>query len=164
MPLFPFVWQYNNQPIGVLADNVSELIVNSGKYIPLSDGLQFIDSTIVQDTLQNKLETQVIDPISGNSTLKGMKLDYANNKYRFGDYDGDNNGSTLVIDDPGHYVSMFTDRVVGGGVCMFRLDGTNDSLEVFACTATTAGAAVPNLFLKLAVAGTQYKIQLLADA
>jgi Fe-S cluster assembly iron-binding protein IscA len=163
MPLFPFVWQYNNQPIDVLADNVSELIVNTGKFIPLSDGLQFIDSTIRQDTLQNKLETVVIDPILG-ATLKGMKLDYANDKYYLGDYDGANNNSSFIVNDPTHKVSMITNRASAPGVAMFRLDGVTDSLEIQGCTATTAGAPIPNLFIKVVVGSTLYKIQLLADA
>lgn len=163
MPLFPFTWQYNNQPIDVLAENIAELVVNSGKFIPLSDGVQFIDSTIRQDTLQNKLETIVTDPILGG-TLKGMKLDYAGDKYFFGDYDGANNNSGLVINDPTHKVSMITNLASSPGVAMFRLDGVAESLELQGCTATTAGAPIPNLFIKVVVGSTQYKLQLLADA
>jgi hypothetical protein len=163
MPLFPFTWQYSNQPIDVLAENIAELVVNSGKYIPLSDGVKFIDSTIIQDTLQNKLETAVIDPISGNATLKGIKLDYAGDKYSLGDYVGANNSSCFIVNDPTYKVSMITNRASSPGIAMFRLDGVAESLEVQGCTATTAGAPIPNLFIKVVVGSTQYKLQLLAD-
>ena len=50
-PLFQYVWQYNNQPIEVLAQDIVNIIsgsgsgpVNTANYIPVSNGLTFENS------------------------------------------------------------------------------------------------------------------------
>ena len=55
-PLFPIVWQYSNQPIEVLANDVSQYVTNpTAKVIPVcadtsvTSAAQFIDSTLTDD-------------------------------------------------------------------------------------------------------------------
>ena len=159
MPLFPFVWQYSNQPIELLADNIVESIVNSGKVIPVSNGLKFIDSSLWDDGVSLRTRYQVTPAFLED---KGFYLDYVNNKYRFGDYDGTANNSTLLINDTSKTLRLSTNSGVPGGVSYFGINGVLNSLEVTSSlTATTAGAAAAK-FIKVDVGGIAYKIQLLA--
>ncbi len=158
MPLFPFVWQYSNQPIEVLADNIVESIVNSGKVIPVSDGLKFIDSSLWDDSVSLRTRYQVTPSFLED---KGFYLDYANSRYMFGDYDDSGNNSFLVIDDPGKTLRLWTNSGVPGGVSYFGINGVLNSLEVTdSLTTTTAGAAAAK-FIKVDIGPNSYKIQLL---
>jgi hypothetical protein len=158
MPLFPFVWQYNNQPIDVLAENVSELIVNTSKVIPVSDGLKFIDSTLT-DTGASLQTTYLSAPNTYDE--KGLKLIYASGKYSLGDYASVDNGSTLVINDAIQNLRLISQSGAGPAVTYFGLSGLNNTLEADDfLTTTTAGAAAAK-FLKIKIGATDYKIQLL---
>jgi hypothetical protein len=158
-PLFPFTWQYNNQPIEVLADNIAEVIVNTSKVIPVSDGLTFVDSTLT-DTGASLQTTYLSAPNTYEE--KGFILDYAGGKYKFGDYAADDNGSTLDINDGAQILRMITKSGAGPAVTYFALDGLNNTLTADdSLTATTAGAAAAK-FLKIKIGATDYKIQLLA--
>lgn len=158
-PLFPFTWQYNNQPIEVLAENIAGLVVNTDKFVPVSNGLSFEDSTLVDDAVS--LRTRyLVSP--GTYEDKGLKLDYVGGKYALGDYTTADNGSTLSINDAVQTVQMITKSGAGPAVTYFGLDGANATVIADdSLTATTAGSAAAK-FLKIKVGATSYKIQLLA--
>lgn len=159
MPLFPFTWQYNNQPIDVLAENIAELVVNTSKVIPVSDGLTFQDSTLTDDGASLRT-TYLSSPNTYEE--KGLKLNYAGGKYSFGDYSIADNGSVLDINDGVQTIKMITKSGAGPAVTYFALDGLNNTLTADdSLTATTAGAAAAK-FLKIKIGATDYKIQLLA--
>lgn len=159
-PLFPFVWQYSNQPIEVLAEDVASVIVNTIKVIPVvnDNANGFIDSTLTDDAVS--LRTRYL---AGPNVYedKGLKLDYVGGKYTFGDYTTADNGSRLAINDAVQTLQMITKSGAGPAVTFFGLDGLNATLLAdSALTAATAGAAAA-LFLKVDIAGVPYKIQLL---
>lgn len=164
-PLFPFTWQYNNQPIEVLAENVTQFVVNpTAKVIPVcadttvTSAAQFIDSTLWDDAVS--LRT-VYTASPGNLLGKGFKLDYVGNKFNFGDYDGTNNSTTVSINDTTQTARFISQSGAGPATTFFGLDGLNNTLEAEAAlTTTTAGAAAAK-FLKIKVSGVDYKIQLL---
>ena len=159
-PLFPFTWQYNNQPIEILAENVAGVIVNNIKVIPVVNDNQngFIDSTLTDDAVS--LRSRYL-AAPNNYEDKGFKLDYVGNKYNFGDYTGVNNKSTLSVNDAAQTVRMISKSGAGPATTFFGLDGLNNTLEAEAAlTATTAGSAAAK-FLKIKVGTTDYKIQLL---
>lgn len=157
-PLFPFTWQYNNQPIEILAENIAGLVVNTDKFVPVSDGLTFQDSTLVDDAVS--LRTRyLVSP--GTYEDKGFKLEYAGGKYNFGDYNAEGNSSTLSINDSVQTVKLISQSGAGPAVTYFGLDGLNSTLIAEdAITATTAGSAAAK-FLKIKVGSVDYKIQLL---
>jgi hypothetical protein len=155
-PLFPFTWQYNNQPIEVLAATISEFVTNpTSKVLPVcadtanAGAGEFIDST-VWDT------GQVLQTRYTNGAViedKGLELNYLGNKYSLGDYDGANNGTTVSVND-GAQTARFSATNTE-----FGIDDVNDTLTSTGMTATTAGAAAA-LFLKINVDSVDYKIQL----
>ena len=138
-PLFPFTWQYNNQPIEVLAENIAGLVVNTDKFIPVSDGLTFQDSTLVDDAVS--LRTRyLVSP--GTYEDKGFKLEYTSGKYSFGDYDAIGNGTVVTVNDTTQTVRFSSQSGAGPAVTYFGLDGLNNTLIAEdAITATTAGSA-----------------------
>ncbi len=159
-PLFPYVWSYNNQPIEVLANEITQYAVNpSPKVIPVCGAGEFVDSTLWDDSQSLRTRYQITPSFLVD---RGFHLDYANSKYMFGDYDGSGNNSFLVIDDPGKTLRLWTNSGVPGGVSWFGINGVLNSLEVTdSLTTTTAGAAAAK-FIKVDVGGNPYKIQLLA--
>ena len=88
-PLFPFVWQYNNQPIEQLAQDIVNVIaqsgngpVNTANYIPVSNGLTFDDSLIYQTATDIKT---MWTPALGD-TVWGIELDYTTKTVLIGDH------------------------------------------------------------------------------
>lgn len=164
-PLFPFTWQYNNQPIEVLAENIAQFVTNpTAKVIPVcsdttvTSAAKFIDSSLWDDAVS--LRT-VYTAGPGNLLGKGFKLDYVGNKFTFGDYNATNNSTTLSINDALQTARMISKSGAGPATTFFGLDGLNATLEAEdALTATTAGSAAAK-FLKIKVGTTAYKIQLL---
>ena len=159
-PLFPFVWQYSNQPIEVLAEDVASVIVNTIKVIPVvnDNANGFIDSTLTDDAVS--LRTRYLASPNVYEG-KGFKLEYASGKYAFGDYDGDGNNTAVNVTDATQRVRFISKSGAGPAVTFFGLDGLNATLIAdSALTAATAGAAAA-LFLKVDIAGVPYKIQLL---
>ena len=153
VPLFPFTWQYNNQPIEVLAENIASVVVNSSKVIPVVNNNEngFVDSTLTDDAVS--LRTRYL--ASPNTYEdKGFKLNYAGDKYQFGDYDGANNGTVVAVNDALQKATLEADGVVLG------IDGAVGTLVADGVSAATAGAAAA-LFLKVTVDSVDYKIQLL---
>jgi hypothetical protein len=149
MPLFPYVWQYSNQTIDVLANDVSGLIVNTDKFIPVSNGTSFVDSTLLDDGVSVRAQ-YLGEPI-------GMDMHYLTGKYQFGAM-ATGNSTNVAINDGAGAAYMTTDY--GGTVKSIGVDGVNETLTAVGVAATTAGAAAAK-FLKIKVDGTDYKIQLL---
>lgn len=148
MPLFSYVWQYSNQTIDVLAADVSGLIVNTDKFIPVSNGVSFVDSTLIDDGVSVRAQYQG-EPM-------GIDMHYLTGKYQFGAM-ATGNGSNVTINDAAATVRMTTNV---GSAAYFGINGTSDTLEAVGVAAATAGAAAA-AFLKIKVDGTDYKIQLL---
>lgn len=160
IPLFPFTWQYNNQPIEVLAENIAGVIVNDPKVIPVvnDNANGFVNSTLTDDAVS--LRSRYLSA-PGVYEDKGFKLDYVGNKFNFGDYGATNNKSTLSINDALQTVRFISKSGAGPATTFFGLDGANNTLEAEdALIATTAGSAAAK-FLKIKVGTTSYKIQLL---
>lgn len=162
-PLFPFTWQYNNQPIEVLAATISEFVTNpSSKVIPVcadtanAGAGEFIDSSLVDDGVSLRT-IYTVSP--GVQEQQGFKTDYAGRKYNFGDYDTVNNGTNLAINDGTGTARLLS--VFNSSLEYFGADFDNEWLEATdGFTTTTAGAAAAK-FIKVRVGSTNYKIQLL---
>lgn len=157
-PLFPFTWQYNNQPIEVLAATISEFVTNpTSKVIPVcadtanTGAGEFVDSTL-WDT-GAALATRYTN--AGLLENKGLELNYLGKKYTMGDYSGTDSGTTVSINDS---PSVRSARFSAANT-EFGIDDVNDTLFTTGMTATTAGSAAP-LFLKINVDSVDYKIQL----
>lgn len=161
-PLFPFVWQYSNQPIEVLAQNILDIItngntpgpVNSPNYIPTSNGLTFEDSMLRTKDIGNNTVLETVWPIYGS---KGFLLQPINNRYTFGECDPYATGSAakVVVDNNFGYVGFGID-----GTNSYSLGLDTDGLYVNVDAALTAGGS-SGLFLKLKVGPTEYRIELL---
>ena len=155
-PLFPFTWQYNNQPIEVLAATISEFVTNpTSKVIPVcadtanAGAGEFVDSTL-WDT------GQVLSTRYTNGALlesKGIALNYLGKKYTLGDYGSVDNGTTVSVNDVARTARF------SASTTEFGIDDINDTLFTSGMTATTAGAPAA-LFLKVNVDSVDYKIQL----
>lgn len=152
MPLFPFVWQYSNQPIEQLAADIAELSVNTAEYIPVSTGTAFIDSPL--QVRPDGLFTM----FNGNET--GLAIDYVNNQYIFGDNEGaifarlSCNGDLAVAQLHAH-------NNIGVPV-LFGVDGINKFLTCYGVSDTVAGVA-SGKYIKIEVDGILYNIELLND-
>ena len=156
MPLFPFVWQYSNQPIEQLAADIAELSVNTAEYIPVSTGTSFIDSPF-------KVE-QILPNIFGvfsyfNGVQDGIKV--SPGKYEFGAISvgaGAGNNTRVDVNDVGGAAYFRTNG--GGGYTDFGIFG--GSLYGSNITDSTAGTAA-GLYVKIRLNNVPYKIALLAD-
>lgn len=147
-PLFPFTWQYNNQPIEILAENVAGVIANTDKFVPVSNGVGFVDSTLTDDGTLFRTQYQ------GYPT--GISMNYLQRKYSLGD--SLTNSTKVTINDP--LGTAVLTSSLGGTVKSFGVDADSNTLTAVGVTATTAGSAAA-MFLKINVDGTDYKIQLL---
>jgi hypothetical protein len=154
MPLFPFVWQYSNQPIEQLAADIAELSVNTAEYIPVSTGTSLTDSPL-------KVE-QVLPGIFGvrsyfNGVQDGIQL--VPGKYEFGATSiaagAGNNTRVDVMDVSG--LAYFRTNA-GGGYTDFGIFG--GSLYGSGITDATAGGAA-GLYVKIRLNNVPYKIALL---
>lgn len=159
MPLFSFVWEYNNQPIQVLAADIAALSVNTGKFLPVSTGYSFIDSPL-------KTNAGVGSPVVlwGNFEGQddGLLLQPSAGKYYFGAYEvgsGQGNRTYLEVDDAGGNFSFFA-AGPGPAPVKFGVDSINSCLTATGLDAATAGAAA-GLYLTVRVNNIPYKIQLL---
>lgn len=157
MPLFSFVWEYNNQPIQVLAADIAALSVNTGKFIPVSTGDAFVDSPL-------KTNAGVGTPVQlwGNFEGQddGLFMQPTAGKYSFGAYDpasGLGNRTRVEIDDQGGTADF---RTSGPNVVLFGVDATNQCLRANGVDAATAGASA-GLYLNIRVNNIPYKLELL---
>jgi len=160
-PLFQYVWQYNNQPIEVLAQDIVNVIaqsgngpVNTANYIPVSNGLTFDDSVLntVDVGLNPVLET--IFPTFGS---KGFLLQPIIDRYTFGECDPAAlgfAGKLTVNNDTGNVgVSI-------QGTNSYFLGVDNDGLVFDGEGAITAGTS-SGVYLQVKVGGNLYKLDLL---
>lgn len=162
-PLFPFTWQYNNQPIEVLAATISEFVTNpTSKVIPVcadtanAGAGEFVDSTLTDDGVSLRT-IYTVSP--GVQEDQGFKADYVGRKYNVGEFGLNYNGTTLSINDATG-TTRFTSEF-NGTAEYFGVDFDNEWLEATdGLTDTTAGSAAAK-FLKVRVGSTTYKIQLL---
>ena len=150
MPLFSFVWQYNNQPIEVLAADIAALSVNTANYIPVSTGTSFIDSPLEMRpeglfSMFNGIET-------------GIAIDIVNNQYSFGDNEG-TNITRLGINGDLAVAALQATNGIGTSV-FFGIDGTNKFLTCYGVSDTVAGVA-SGKYIKIEVDGILYNIELL---
>jgi hypothetical protein len=152
MPLFPFVWQYNNQPIEVLAQDIAELAVNTAEFIPVSTGTAFIDSP-----LQVRPDG-LFGVFNGNDT--GMYIDYVNNQYMFGDDTG-TVSARLSINGDLAVVNLAATNGINPNVFL-GIDGINKFLTCNGVSDTVAGAS-SGKYIKIEVDGILYNIELLND-
>jgi len=151
MPLFPFVWQYNNQPIEVLAADVAEIVVNDNLYIPVSNGVGFDNSPIFYNG-------SVMRSVFGG-TLEGFVIDASNNQYKFGALEGAPNATNVEI------VDNISDAKL---TCLWQgVDETTWGIRGDARTLYTNGTStnmgtstISTLALKVRVDGVNYKLPL----
>jgi len=146
------VWEYNNQPIQVLAADIAALSVNTAEYIPVSTGTSFIDSPLQVRP----------DGLFGvfNGIDTGMYIDIANNQYMFGD---DTGGITsrLIINGDIATAQLQAGNSIGAPVFL-GVDGINKFLTCNGVSDTVAGVA-SGQYIKIEVDGILYNIELLND-
>lgn len=165
-PLFQFVWQYSNQPIEVLANDISQYVTNpTSKVIPVCADTsstaagEFIDSTLTDDGVS--LRT-LYTAAPGVLEQQGLKLDYVGHKYNLGDPDQLYNGTNLSINDAAgitRFISQYNSSTE-----FFGADFNNEWVDLTdGFTEATAGASASK-FIKVRIGSTTYKIELLANA
>ncbi len=166
MPLFPFVWQYNNQPIEVLATDILQIItsgntapVNSPDYIPVSNGLTFQDSCLInKDQFNNPgLRTDF-----ASDPLEGLELNSFNKRYTLGNFDQSaalGLGYVVVKQDLvfGSYAQI---GLSGGHSVGVGVGPLGEVIQLNGTQAFTAGAPLGQ-YLEILVNGTPCKIELL---
>ena len=152
MPLFSFVWEYNNQPIQVLAADIAALSVNTAGFIPVSAGTSFVDSPLEMRP----------DGLFGvfNGIDTGMYIDIANNQYMFGDDTGAIT-SRLIINGDIATAQLQAGNGINPNV-FFGVDGINKFLTCNGVSDTVAGVA-SGQYIKIEVDGILYNIELLND-
>ena len=119
-PLFQYTWQYNNQPIEVLAQDIVNIIsssgsgpVNTANYIPVSNGLTFQDSNLYNDG--NLLKT-TFTPSPGD-TIWGFEFDLAAKTFLIGDH-----SAGIQADTTNGYVTLVAVDVDGPAGNMTNLE------------------------------------------
>lgn len=158
MPLFPFVWEYNNQPIQVLAQDIAALSVNNPDYIPVSTGNNFVDSPLKVEQLTPTV-TGLISYF--NNTWDGIVI--SPGKYEFGAISiaaGAGNYTRVKVDD------LSSSAVFTASYPNFVQFGASSILQAIIADGldtTTAGASAGK-YLRVRIGNTNYKLELLADA
>ena len=151
MPLFPFVWQYNNQPIEVLAADVAEIVVNDNLYIPVSNGTGFDNSPIFSNG-------SVMRSMFGG-TLEGFVIDAFNDEYKFGALEGAVNTTNLeIVDDIGD--AKLTCLWQGVDECTWGIRGDIRTLYTNGTSINLSTSTISTLALKVKVDGVNYKLPL----
>lgn len=160
-PLFQYTWQYNNQPIEVLAQDIVNIIsgsgsgpVNTANYIPVSNGLTFDNSSLATDDGFGNLVLQTNFPTVGNVGL-GL-LPYIE-RYYLGTYDPSAPGYAghVLVDNSFGSVGMYIN-----GLNSYSIGLDNLGLQVNVDTSLTAGTSSGS-YLTLKVNGNDYKLELL---
>lgn len=165
-PLFSFVWQYSNQPIEVLANDISQYVTNpTSKVIPVcadssvTAAAEFIDSSLWDDG--TSLRT-VYTASPNVLEQQGFNLDYVNHKYQFGEVDANYNGTVLQINDVAGTARLSS--VFNGTLEFFGANFNNEWIDLTdGFTEATAGASASK-FIKVRIGSITYKIELLANA
>jgi hypothetical protein len=163
---------------GVVAATAAGGMLNpTTNYIPFNSGLAFGDSYLVNDTTASVLKTVY----SGNDI--GLKLDFGNSQYFFGDYTTNPTGNFLLVDMGGSIICSSSVFYGSEGIVLdmanriyllgdpgnlnntyLTIDDTNQRWEMSSnLSANTAGAS-SGQFLKVRIGGVDYKIALLNNA
>lgn len=156
MPLFSFVWEYNNQPIQVLAADIAALSVNNPDFIPVSTGNNFIDSPL-------KVELAAGQPVLTsyrNGLWDGIRIAPA--KYEFGALQvgaGAGNVTRVRVDDLG---AQATFTASYPNFVQFGVSAVSQAILADGIDTTTAGASAGK-YLRVRIGNTDYKLELLAD-
>lgn len=157
MPLFPMVWQYQNQPIQTLAADVAELVVNEANYIPKSTGLGFASSPIFSNG--NVLRTVFNGTNPFNGILEGFVLDASNHVHKFGSLEGGTNFANLEINDAEGDVKM-TSLWQGTYECTWGVRSDVRTLYANGVSVPIGATSISALCLKVKVDGVNYRIPL----
>jgi hypothetical protein len=127
--LFQYVWQYNNQPLDVLAQDILNIIsgsgsgpVNTANYIPVSNGLTFQDSQLYYDG--NILKT-TFTPLPGD-TIWGFEFDETTKISLVGDH-----SAGIQIDSLNGYVTIVSVDSNGPGGNMTNLEFNANDQKIF---------------------------------
>jgi hypothetical protein len=163
MPLFPFVWQYNNQPIDVLAENIAGLVVNTENYLPVSNGTTFVDSFLEVRPVNGPVSPfsiGVFGMYNGNEI--GLGVDFLQNYYSIG-------GPSLV--DAQYGASCTANSAVGyaglsashpvNPLIQLGVDASQQALDYVGFELTSPPGPSSGKYLKIMVNGTAYRLELL---
>jgi len=106
---------------GVSGGTTNPIVGGSGtdRYVPLwgVGGLSLSDSFLNQPDGENTLKT-----ISGSGDV-GLKLDFTNNLYQFGDYGNTNQNTYISIDDSNKIITINTDNFEDEGLYIYKSFG-----------------------------------------
>jgi hypothetical protein len=153
MPLFPFVWQYSNQPIEQLAADVAEVVINDANYIPISSGTTFENSPIFSNG-------SVMRSVFGG-TLEGFVIDASNNQYKFGALEGATNTTNVEIVD-NIADAKLTSLWQGTFETTWGIRGDTRTLYTNGTSINLGTTTLSTLALKVRVDGVNYRIPLYA--
>lgn len=151
MPLFPFVWQYSNQPIEQLAADVAEVVINDANYIPISSGTTFENSPIFSNG-------SVMRSMFGG-TLEGFVIDAFNNSYKFGTLEGGTSFTNLEITDNIGDAKL-TSLWLGVDETTWGIRGDIRTLYTNGTSINLGTSTLSTLALKVKVDGVNYRIPL----
>ena len=157
MPLFPIVWQYQNQTIQTLAADVAELVVNTNLHIPVSNGTAFVDSPIFVNGSVMRTLFNGTNPWNG--LLEGFMIDASNKNYKFGAIEGGTNASDLEITDSIGEVKL-TSNWQGVWETTWGLRSDIRTLFANGVAAPLSTATISTTCLKVKVDGVSYRIPL----
>jgi hypothetical protein len=162
-PLFQYVWQYNNQPIEQLAQDIVNVLsangntgpVNTANYIPVSNGLTFDDSWLLTKDIGNNNCLATEFPTYGQV---GINISPVLGQYSFGSYGPNFTGlfGRLLLDENNNYIGLF----YNGGLNDYGIGVSSNGLLLGGQVSNSAGTASGN-YLEIDVNGTAYKLQLL---
>ena len=167
MPLFNYVWQYQNVTIEDFAQEVAGLIcpcsgtasgpsigVNSADYIPVSNGSIFVNSWLKTKDAGNNDYLATIFPGFGEV---GFLLQPFINRYTFGECDPAATGfaGKVVIDNLNQYAA-----IGGEGVNSFAVGVNQNGIVLNGNGSITAGAS-SGVYLEVFVNNVPYKLELL---
>lgn len=150
MPLFPFVWQYSNQPIEQLAADIAELAVNDANFIPISSGTTFENSPIFSNG-------SVMRSVFGG-TLEGFVIDAFNDTYKFGALEGGTSFTNLEITDNIGDIKMTA--VYNLQETTWGVQGNIRTLYANGVSTNMSTATISPLALKVKVDGVNYRLPL----
>ena len=157
MPLFQFVWQYNNQPIEVLAADVASIVVNNNLFVPVSNGTGFVDSPIFFNG--GIMRTLFGGTVPGGGTLEGILMDCYNNVYKYGTIEGGTNTSNLEIYDATGDVRMIS-TWAGTTEVSWGMRSDIRTLYTNGTSANMGAATISPKCLKVLVDGISYRLPL----
>lgn len=161
-PLFPYVWQYNNQPIEVLAQEIVNIVsgsgsgpVNTANYIPVSNGLTFQDSVINTVDIGNNPVLETLFPVYGS---KGFLIQPVVDRYTFGECEVSPTGfaGKVVVDNQNEYAAIYGESTLSSCAVGVSINGIMLDGPVSLSTSGASGS-----YLQINVNNIPYLIELL---